>query len=80
MTENKSIAEVRNDYRDDETGLYYIDVYLTENDDEEGFSVATVDADGKVEFKALDRLAGYDLSPVHEAIDEAKEKQKEFSN
>ena len=78
MTEFKSIAEVRNDYRDDETGLYYIDVYLTENDDEEGFSVATVDIDGKVEFRSLHRLDGYDLSPLREAIEEAKEKQKEF--
>lgn len=78
MAEYLTIAEVRNDYRDDETGKYFIDVYLTEDDDEEGFSVATVDADGNVDKFGLTRIIGYDLDPVFEAIEEAKEKQAEI--
>ena len=78
MSEKKSIAEVRNDYRDDDTGRYCIDVYLTESDDEEGFVAAYVDADGNVEWKQLSRLDGYDMTPVHEAIKEAQEKQADF--
>lgn len=78
MSEMKTIAEVRNDYRDDDTGRYCIDVYLTESDDEEGFVVAYVDADGIVEWKQLSRLDGYDMTPVHEAVKEAQEKQEEI--
>lgn len=78
MAEMKTIAEVRNDYRDDDIGKYSIDVYLTESDDEEGFVVALVDADGIVEWKQLSRLDGYDMTPVHEAVKEAQEKQEEI--
>ena len=80
MTESKSIAEVRCDYRDDETGKYTIDVYLTENDDEEGFVLAEVDADGNVMWRPgqLSRIHGYDATPVHEAIKEAQDKQLEI--
>jgi DNA-binding sugar fermentation-stimulating protein len=82
MTETKSIAEVRCDYRDDETGIYTIDVYLTENDDEEGFTVATVDGDGIVKWtltsEKLSKLRGYDENPIHEAIKETQEKQADF--
>lgn len=78
MSELKNIAEVRNDYRDDDTGRYCIDVYLTDSDDEEGFVVAMVDADGNVEWRQLSRLDGYDMTPVHEAVKEAQEKQEEI--
>jgi len=77
----KKIAEVRNDYREDETGMYMIDVYLTGDDDEEGFSVAKVDENGNVEcveWKQLSRISGYDITPIYEAINEAKNKQAEI--
>ena len=78
----KTIAEVRNDYRDDDTGRYCIDVYLTDSDDEEGFVVAYVDGDGIVEWtltsEKLSKLRGYDENPIHEAIKEAQDKQADF--
>ena len=78
MTNLKSIAEVRCDYRDDETGKYTIDVWLTGNDDEEGFVIAEVDADGNVEWRSWTGAVEYDRTPILEAIEEAKEKQLEI--
>ena len=81
MSELKSIAEVRNDYREDDTGKYFIDVYLTGNDNEEGFVAAEVDADGKVEGRPniFPSMYGvYDITPIEEAIKEAQEKQEEI--
>jgi hypothetical protein len=81
MSEMKTIAEVRNDYRDDDTGKYTIDVYLTEDDDENGFVAAEVDADGNVEWRPniFPSLYGvYDITPIEEAIKEAQEKQAEI--
>lgn len=81
MSEMKNIAEVRNDYRDDDTGKYTIDVYLTEDDDENGFVAAEVDADGNVEWRPniFPSLYGvYDITPIEEAIKEAQEKQAEI--
>ncbi len=71
---NKQVSEVRNDYFDSFTGLYHVEVFLTDNDDEEGMSIATVDEDGQVQFKGLDRLDGYDLNPVDKAIMEVRDK------
>lgn len=81
MSEMKTIAEVRNDYRDDDTGKYTIDVYLTEDDDENGFVAAEVDADGNVEWRPniFPSLYGvYDITPIEEAIKEAQDKQADF--
>lgn len=75
MEHLKQIAEVRNDHRDFFTGKYCIDVYLTDDDDEQGFVIAEVDADGNVEWIRLSRLDGYDMTPIHEAIEEAKQEQ-----
>ncbi len=78
----KTIAEVRNDYREDDTGKYFIDVYLTEEDDV-GFVAAEVDADGKVEWRPniFPSLYGvYDITPIEEAIEEAKQKQVKIKN
>lgn len=75
MDHLKQIAEVRNDHRDSFTGKYCIDVYLTDDDNEQGFVIAEVDADGNVEWKRLSRLDGYDMTPVHEAVEEAKQEQ-----
>ena len=81
MSEMKTIAEVRNDYRDDDTGKYTIDVYLTEDDDENGFVAAEVDADGNVEWRPniFPSLYGvYDITPIEEALKEVQEKQAEI--
>lgn len=74
----KTIAEVSCDYRDDETGKYTIDVWLTGDDEEEGFVIAEVDADGNVEWRSWMGAVEYDRTPILEAIEDAKKKQAEM--
>lgn len=73
----RAIAEVRNNYVDDK-GLTYIDVWLTDDDDESGFTIATIDDVGVVNWKrSLDSVRHYDLSPIYDAINEIiKQKEK----
>jgi predicted transcriptional regulator len=78
----KKFVEVRCDYREPETNKYYIDGWESDDDDAEGMTLATVDEDGVVEW-----LKGFSIgwevnketihSNVFEAIEEAREKQKE---
>jgi len=67
-------AEVKCDHRDDE-GKYHIDCFKTEDDNEEGVVVATVDAEGEVDWKDHPAKFGDEVS---EAIREAKDKQAEI--
>lgn len=71
----KSIAEVANDHRDDQTGKYSIDVYLTGDEDETGFVIAEVDSDGNVEWRSWPAGVYYERAAIYEAIEEAKQKQ-----
>ena len=74
-------SEVRCDYRELDTNKYYIDAWYSEDDDEGGMSVATVDEDGIVEWKVGNSIGWEANKEIHanvfEAIEEAKEKQKE---
>jgi predicted transcriptional regulator len=74
-------SEVRCDYFEEDTNLYYIDAWRGEDDNEEGKTIATVDEDGVVCWKDNYSI-GYEMnkelhSNLWEAIEEAKEKQKE---
>ncbi len=45
-------SEVKSDHTDEETGVSAIDAYYTENSDEGGNVIATVDLDGVITYKA----------------------------
>lgn len=63
----KNIAEIRTDYIDDQN-LQYIDCWFTDDDNEEGKTVAVVDLDTK---KIIFFDNGYRLNEkVKEAINE----------
>lgn len=74
-------SEVRCDYFEDDTNLYYIDAWVSDDDDAEGMSVATVDEDGVVEWRkgnSIMYLNNRDIyANLFEAIEEAKHKQRE---
>jgi predicted transcriptional regulator len=73
--------EVRCDYFEDDTNLYYIDAWDSDDDDAEGKTVATVNEDCVVCWKdnfSIGYEANKELhSNLWEAIEEAKEKQRE---
>lgn len=73
-------SEVRCDYFEDDTNLYHIDAWVSDNDDAEGMTVATVDEDGIVEWKKGNSIMYVECKEryanVWEAIDEAKDKQR----
>lgn len=73
-------SEVRCDYRELDTNLYYIDAWVSDDDDAEGTTVATVDEDGIVEWKKGNSIMYVEnkerYANVWEAIDEAKRKQR----
>ena len=76
-----TFSEVRCDYREPDTNLYYIDAWVSDDDDAEGMTVAVVDEDGVVEWRkgnSVMYMQNKDLyANLWEAIEEAKEKQKE---
>lgn len=73
--------EVRCDYREPDTNLYYIDAWISDDDDAEGMTIAVVDEDGVVEWRKGNSIMYMQnkemFANLWEAIDEAKEKQKE---
>lgn len=76
-----TFSEVRCDYYEDDTKLYYIDAWVSDDDEAEGMTIAVVDEDGVVEWRkgnSIMYLANKDMfANVFEAIEEAKEKQRE---
>lgn len=76
-----TFSEVRCDYRETDTNLYYIDAWVSEDDDEGGMTIATVDEDGIVEWKKGNSIMYMENKELYanlwEAIEEAKEKQRE---
>lgn len=76
-----TFSEVRCDYREPDTNLYYIDAWVSDDDDAEGMTVAVVDEDGVVEWRkgnSVMYMQNKDLyANLWEAIEEAKEKQLE---
>ena len=76
----KKLAEVRNDYTDEETNHTYIDGYLTEDDNENGFSVAVVSRDTlKVVFLRNDyRKDKLAIESINEVLDDLFEERKKF--
>ena len=76
-----TFSEVRCDYREPDTNLYYIDAWVSDDDDAEGMTIAVVDEDGVVEWRkgnSVMYMQNKDLyANLWEAIEEAKEKQKE---
>ncbi len=78
----RTFVEVRCDYREPDTNKYYIDGWDSDDDEAEGVSIATVDEDGVVEWLiafSIGIIANKETlhSNVFEAIEEAKEKQRE---
>lgn len=69
-----SFKEVRNDYCEHDTGLIFIDCWVDEDENSEGFTVATVSENGKVVYRYPKEDFGSTL--VKEAITEAIEIQK----
>lgn len=72
---NNPFKEVRNDYCEHDTGLIFIDCWVSDDDDDEGISVATVNKKGEVFYKYPQEHFG--SSAVQEAIAEAIKIQKE---
>lgn len=76
-----TFSEVRCDYREPDTNLYYIDAWVSDDEDAEGMTVAKVDEDGIVEWRKGNSIMYQQNKDVYEnlweAIEEAKEKQKE---
>lgn len=74
-------SEVRCDYFEDDTNLYYIDAWVSDDVDAEGMTVATVDEDGVVEWRKGNGIMYVENKELYanlwEAIDEAKDKQRE---
>jgi hypothetical protein len=78
----RTFVEVRCDYREPDTNKYYIDGWDSDDDEAEGVSIATVDEDGVVEWLiafSIGIIVNKETlhSNVFEAIEEAKEKQRE---
>ena len=76
---SKSIwSEIRNDHTDESTGFTSIDAWTSPSDDENGKSIALVDADGQVYYK--DRRAETDKNAqeiIQETVNDKEEaKQK----
>jgi hypothetical protein len=71
-----SYIEVRCDYLDPFSQKYHIDAWTTDDENEEGRTIATVDKNGQVEWliKILDKEQN---ANVFEAIEEAIIKQIE---
>ena len=75
---NKEFLEVRNTHTN-EQGDISIDGYKTEDDNEEGVVIATVNLDGLVCYSSMNTQIDAVNSPlIQEAIKEAQETQKEL--
>ncbi len=59
MENKKHWAEIRCDYIDETDGYWYVDAWLTGDDDEEGKSIAVIDADTAKVFY-IDAMARWD--------------------
>lgn len=74
-------TEVRCDYLEPDTNLYHIDAWVSDDDDAEGMTIAVVDEDGVVEWRKGNSIMYMQnkemFANLWEAIEEAKEKQKE---
>ena len=78
----KRFSEVRCDYLEPDTNKYFIDAWESEDDDAEGKTIAKVSEDGVVEW-VYGNSIGYEAnkelhSNLFEAIEEAREKQKDL--
>jgi N-methylhydantoinase B/oxoprolinase/acetone carboxylase alpha subunit len=62
-------AEIKADHRDEETGITYVDAWITGNDDEEGKVIATIDDYGNATY--VDERAKSDKY-AQEVIQEAR--------
>ena len=75
-----TFSEVRCDYREPDTNKYLIDAWISDDDNEEGISIASVDEDGVVDWikgNSIMYLDKENYANLWEAIEEAIEKQKE---
>lgn len=74
----KKVSEVRNTHIDEDEGLVYIDVYTSNDDDEEGFVVAVVCVDTHKVIWFKNDYRNHPL--VLESINEAKQELKKDYN
>lgn len=77
--DKKIWSEIRNEYTESDTGITKIDAWVTEDDDENGKTIAEIDLEGKVKYK--DRRAKtnkYAQELIQQVVEERENRKQKL--